>query len=90
MNGGETILSVEWQLQQAKNRLSQLLNQASHEGPQIITVRGKPAAIVLSVEEYQRLTSHQTKLTEFFAESPLLDEDLDLERDRDLPREVEL
>ena len=83
-------MSTEWQLQEAKNRLSQVVNQASHNGPQIITVHGKPAAIVLSIEEYQRLTSNQSKLTEFFAESPLFDVELDLERDADLGREVEL
>jgi prevent-host-death family protein len=48
------IASMEWQLQEAKNRLSQLVNQAAHDGPQIITVRGKPAAILLSIEELPR------------------------------------
>ena len=83
-------MHMEWQLQEAKNRLSQLVNQAVQEGPQTITVRGKPAAIVLSVEEYQRLTKQQTKLTDFFKESPLFDTDLVLERSTDLSREVEL
>ena len=83
-------MGMEWQLQEAKNRLSQVVNQASHDGPQIITVHGKPAAIVLSIEEYQRLTCHQTKLTEFFTASPLYDVVLDLERGVDLGREVEL
>jgi len=83
-------MHMEWQLQEAKNRLSQLVNQAAQAGPQTITVRGKPAAIVLSVEEYQRLTKQQTKLTDFFKESPLFDTDLALERSTDLSREVEL
>lgn len=81
---------MEWQLQEAKNRLSQLVNQAAQSGPQIITVRGKPAAILLSFEEYQRLTKPQTKLTDFFKKSPLCDVELDLERSAELPREVEL
>jgi prevent-host-death family protein len=81
---------MEWQLQEAKNRLSQLVHQAAEQGPQIITVRGKPAAIVLSVEAYQHLTKPRTKLIDFFKSSPLHDVDLDLERSRDLPREVEL
>ncbi len=83
-------MSMEWQLQEAKNRLSQLVSQAAQDGPQIITVRGKPAAILLSIEEYQRLTRPRTKLTDFFKDSPLSDVELDLERSSDLPREVEL
>ena len=83
-------MGMEWQLQEAKNRLSQVVNQAVHDGPQIITVHGKPAAIVLSIEEYQRLTCHPTKLTEFFIASPLYDVVLDLERGVDLGCEMEL
>ncbi len=83
-------MSMKWQLQEAKNRLSQLIKEIAHDGPQIITVRGKPAAVLLSIEEYQRLTSPRTKLTDFFRESPLYDEELDLERSSDLAREVEL
>jgi prevent-host-death family protein len=84
------MMSTEWQLQEAKNRLSQLVNQATQDGPQIITVRGKPAAILLSIAEYQRLIQPRTKLTDFFQESPLCDVELDLERSADLSREVEL
>lgn len=83
-------MSMEWQLKEAKNRLSQLVNEATENGPQIITVRGKPAAVVLSVEEYQRLTKPRTKLTDFFRDSPLHDIELYLERSEDFPREVEL
>lgn len=81
---------MQWQLQEAKNRLSFLLKKAADEGPQIISVRGKPAAILLSVEEYQRLTKPKTRLTDFFKESPLQEVELDLERSQELPREVEL
>ena len=40
----------KWQLQEAKNRLSQLVDHAQHEGPQTITLRGKPTAVVISVK----------------------------------------
>lgn len=83
-------MSMEWQLQEAKNRLSQLVNQAAQSEPQIITVRGKPTAILLSFEEYQRLTQPRTKLTDFFKKSPLYEVELDLKRSAELPREVEL
>ena len=79
-----------WQLQEAKNRLSQVVDQAVHEGPQTITLRGKPAAVVISVEEFERLTRPRTRLTDFFRKSPLHGVQLDLERSKDLPREVDL
>jgi len=83
-------MSMKWQLQEAKNRLSQLVNQATQDGPQIITVRGKPAAVLLSFEEYQQLIKPRIKLTDFFKKSPLCDVELDLERSTELSREVEL
>lgn len=80
----------EWQLQEAKNRLSQVVNSALHDGPQTITLRGKPAAVVVSFEEYRQLTQPRTGLSQFFRKSPLHDVELDLGRSADLPREVEL
>ncbi|MGN7456045.1 type II toxin-antitoxin system Phd/YefM family antitoxin [Paenibacillus pasadenensis] len=68
---------MQWQLQDAKNQLSSVVKKAADEGPQMITVRGMPAAVVLSMEEYQRLTKPKTRLTDFFKDSPLYDLDLD-------------
>jgi len=80
----------EWQLQEAKNRLSQVVNSALHDGPQTITLRGKPAAVVVSFDDYRKLTLPRTGLSQFFRQSPLHDVELDLGRSADLPREVEL
>jgi antitoxin Phd len=44
-----------WQLQEAKARLSEVIKQASREGPQTITMRGEPTAVVISQNEYERL-----------------------------------
>jgi prevent-host-death family protein len=79
-----------WQLQEAKNRLSQVVEEARHQGPQTITLRGKPAAVVLSFEEYTRLIQPQSPLVEFLLQSPLCGLDLPIERSRDAGREVEL
>lgn len=79
-----------WKLQEAKNRLSELVQRAKSDGPQTITVRGMPTAIVLSMEEYDRLTHPQTTLTEFFRTSPLVGIDLEDTRMTDLPREIDL
>jgi prevent-host-death family protein len=80
----------EWQLQEAKNRLSQVVDSALHDGPQTITLRGKPAVVVVPFDDYRKLTRPQTGLAQFFRQSPLHDADLDLSRSPDLPREVEL
>jgi prevent-host-death family protein len=80
----------EWQLQEAKNRLSQVVDSALHDGPQTITLRGKPAAVVVSFEEYRKMTQPRTGLSQFFRQSPLHGVELDLKRSADLSREVEL
>jgi antitoxin Phd len=79
-----------WQLQEAKSRLSQVVDHALREGPQTITLRGKPAVVVVSFEEFQNLTRPSASLREFFRQSPLYDSDLDIERSKDLSREVQL
>ncbi len=71
-----------WQLQEAKNRLSEVVDAALAEGPQVITRRGKETAILLSYDQYRTLVVNQQKLSEFFAQSPLADLDIDLTRDK--------
>ena len=46
---------TEWQLQDAKNRFSALVNAALAGEPQQVTRRGEPAVVVLAVDEYERL-----------------------------------
>jgi prevent-host-death family protein len=82
--------SGEWQLQEAKNRLSRVVEEARRGRPQTITLRGTPAAVIVSFEQYQELTRSHTPLSEFFQSSPLHDVELDLERSRDVGREVDL
>lgn len=71
-----------WQLQDAKNRLSEVVQQAISRGPQVITKRGVETAVILSYAEYRRLQLGQAKLSDFFRQSPLVEADLDLSRDR--------
>ena len=80
----------EWQLQEAKNRLSQVLDSALQNGPQTITLRGKPAAVLISFEDFKKMSRPKTTLSEFFQHSPLSNVELDLSRSTDLSREVEL
>ena len=79
-----------WQLQDAKNRFSEVVERAKKRGPQVVTKRGEEAVVVVSAEDYRRLTKPKRSLIEFFRKSPLADVQLDLERIREQPREVEL
>jgi antitoxin Phd len=82
-----------WQLQVAKARFSELFRRALSEGPQLITRQGKEGVVMISDEQYERLVgkAHQPKnLLQFFRESPLVGVDLDLERDKDEGRGIEL
>jgi antitoxin Phd len=66
----EENMDNEWQLQDAKNRLSEVINLAISNGPQLITRRGEKTAVLLSYFEYEKLCKAQGKLSEFFLESP--------------------
>ena len=79
-----------WQLQDAKARLSEVVKKAAREGPQHITLHGAPAAVVLSATEYQRLRKRPKRFIDFVRSSPLKGVELDLTRDRSLPRETRL
>jgi prevent-host-death family protein len=79
-----------WTVAQAKAKLSVVIERARAEGPQTITRRGRNAAVVVSAEEWERKTKRSGNLAEFFAESPLRGADVQFERVKDGPREVEL
>ena len=78
-----------WQIQQAKTKLSELIEKAHSEGPQTITKHGKPSAVVLSMEEYESMRRNKPDFVEYLLRIPKFD-DLDLERSKDVGREVDL
>jgi antitoxin Phd len=80
----------EWQLQEAKSNLSQLIKRATGGDAQVVTVHGKPAAVVVSVEEYARLTRRRGRLSSALLRPELAIDDLDLSRSRDTGRNLEL
>ena len=55
-----------WQLQEAKNKLSRVVENAVNSGPQIITKHGVEVAIVLSYTDYQKIVASRGKLSAFF------------------------
>jgi prevent-host-death family protein len=82
-----------WQIQTAKARFSEVFRLALTAGPQRITRQGKDAVVMISDEQYERLLakSHQPKsLVEFFRQSPLVGVELDLERDQDTGRDIDI
>jgi len=79
-----------WQLQDAKARFSQLVKSAQLEGPQEITVHGKPAAVLMSAEDYHQLAGPKLSFVEFIRNSPLVGVDLDIRRSRSTGRRVRL
>jgi prevent-host-death family protein len=71
-----------WQIQEAKNKFSEVVEEAVKHGPQVITKRGVETVIVLSYDEYRKVMLNKTKLSDFFQESPLAQEDIDIRRDK--------
>ena len=67
---------------EAKNKLSELIAAAGAGEPQIITKNGVRAAVLISYEDYRRLTARKQSLVEFLLESPLRDSDIDLARSK--------
>jgi antitoxin Phd len=78
-----------WALQDAKNRFSEVVDRAGTDGPQTVTRRGVPVAVVLSFQEYRRLTGESGAFVDFLLSAPAVAE-LELDRDRSLPRELDL
>jgi prevent-host-death family protein len=78
--------SNTWTVAGAKAHFSELLERAQWLGPQTITRNGRPAAVVVGPDEWERKTTRVGSLTDFLANSPLRDaHELVIERRPDLP-----
>jgi prevent-host-death family protein len=82
--------SGSWGVAEAKAHLSEVIDRAANDGPQTITRNGRQVAVVVSSEEWERKTKRRGNLADFFAESPLRGAEIDLERAKDRPREIDL
>lgn len=85
--------SRNWQLQDAKARFSEVVKRARALGPQHVSVRGEPAVVVISEEEFARLTHSRPSLVDHILEPPPWPDDVvDAinERARDTGRDVVL
>jgi len=79
---------MTWNLAEAKNKLSEVVNLALTEGPQTIT-RRNDVVVLISATEYAELTGKRQSFKDFLMSGPSL-EGLDLERDKTPMRGVEL
>jgi prevent-host-death family protein len=86
---------VSWQVQEAKQRFSEVLRAVESDGPQTITRHGKEIAVVVGVDEYRRLTGPKPDFKEFLMGPPHDDEiaavldEVVAERRLDRPREID-
>jgi prevent-host-death family protein len=69
-----------WQLQEAKNQLSMVVENALTRGPQTITRHGTPAVVVIAAREFQQHRSRRKSIVELFA--PARGLNLSLRRDK--------
>ena len=61
---------MDWPLQDAKNRFSEVVQRARREGPQTVTLRGERAAVVLSAADYDALTRDRPSLVDDLLSGP--------------------
>jgi prevent-host-death family protein len=67
---------MDWPLQDAKNRFSEVVQRARREGPQTITLRGERAAVVLSAADYDALARNRPSLVDDLLSGPIWDDTL--------------
>jgi prevent-host-death family protein len=88
---GQMERGMTWTLARAKDCLSEVIRQATDEGPQVISVRGREAAVVLSKAEFDRINPSKPRpdFKAFLLSIPSL-EGVDLSRDDRPAPDVEL
>jgi prevent-host-death family protein len=86
-----------WQIQDAKQRFSEMIRAVTSEGPQVITRHGEDVAVVVDIGEYHRLTRPAVDLADILLGGPKLDEgvtdafaEVEAQRKADYGRAVDL
>lgn len=65
---------MKWQVQEAKQKFSEVVQRTLDEGPQIVTRRGKDVVVMVSVDEWERLNGSRPSFTEVLLSMPKSDE----------------
>ncbi len=90
---------MSWQVQEAKQRFSEVLRAVKSGGPQIITRHGEEVAVIIDMVEYRRLTEPRRNFVEHLMAFPKLDmapgepdvfAEIEAERKQDFPRDIDL
>jgi prevent-host-death family protein len=81
---------MHWQVQEAKQRFSEVLRAAESGEPQIVTKHGEEVAVVIDIAEYRRLRGESMNFMEYLRAAPLVDADLDIERRSEQPPTIDL
>jgi prevent-host-death family protein len=79
---------MNWQVQEAKQRFSELVRRTLEEGPQVVTRHGEEVVVVVAADEYRRSQPPARDFKEFLLSGPDLSQ-LDLTREPDYPREID-
>ena len=86
-----------WQIQDAKQRFSEMIRAVTSEGPQVITRHGEDVAVVMDISDYRRLTRSAVDLAGTLLGGPKLDDsaadvfaEIEADRKADLGRVVDL
>ncbi len=83
-------MTTQWQLQEAKNRFSEVVEEALAHGPQTVTRHGREVVVIVSAEEYRRLKQPKGSLLKCLQVPAEYTVELDISRSRELPRAVDL
>jgi len=79
---------MDWQIQEAKARFSEMVQRTLKEGAQTVTRHGKPVAVLVPADEYRRLRSGGKSFKTLLASAPL--EGIEIRRSRDTGRTIDL
>lgn len=82
-------MDSRWQLQEAKQRFSEVVRRAETDGAQFVTRHGSDVVVVLDVAEFRRLHSADPDFKQYLRSAPAGD-GLEISRAVDQPREVDL
>lgn len=82
-------MADHWQVQEAKQRFSELVRAVEADGPQFVTRHGQEVAVVIEIEEFHRLRGDLPDFKEFLLAAPDLDQ-LEIDRPAELARPIHL
>lgn len=83
-------MNPSWQLQDAKNRFSEVVEEALAHGPQTVTRHGREVVVILSIEEYRRMKQPRGSLIQALQVPAEYAVELDITRNLEPSREIDL